>query len=158
MSPVINYHAIAEQWLPRIIAEDPTVTSADKAYTAIRDRGIDIRREPVREVWRETIRAGGYPAIVDMAGDEFNIPRSWYFTTTQQYGDNYAYQVRIQGQWAGTDIIIDQIVNVTSPSSLQAGEIRDTATELAVEYGIDVSLPSYQYNIVGMEHVRGRPW
>jgi uncharacterized protein YbdZ (MbtH family) len=53
------------------------VTSADKAYHWLREQGLDVTRDIVRDVWREVGLREQWETVINTWGNDKPIPKQW---------------------------------------------------------------------------------
>jgi len=149
--PVTPYQqeqrARAETWMAAMLAREPTITSADKAYDWLRQHDYYVPREAVRYAWRETIRGAEHIDLVNRLEEQERVPRSWMEETSFRYGQAYNYIVEIAGRDSATGEVRKEYVTVTSQENLTLGEVFADAAQAAYDYGYMVWAPDYQPSI-----------
>ena len=129
-----EWRARAEAWLPGVIAREPEITSADKAYYYMREHGLYVPRSYVREVWRELVRAETYRPLFDRLPEGEYIPERFYRETSFRTKAKYTHVVKIEGYNRNTGEPITRYAAVISDDRLTVGEILDDAFDYANEY------------------------
>ena len=151
-------YARAEVWVPSILAREPGVTSADKAYAYLRDAGYAVPRSAVREVWREAIRGQDYIAIANRLESEDRVPESWMTPTEWDYSHRYNYVVEISGTNDITGLPETRHVTVTSDTLITIGEAEGDAANAAFNYGLNIVGGDFAMSLSSVRVARGRTW
>jgi len=128
----------AEQWLPAVIAQVPEVTSADKAYTWMRENDLYVPRSYVRTKYAEIIRGAEHIDIINRLPENNLVPRRWMEETSFEYKQKYNYIMKLSGVDAFTTEPREEFTNVASDEELSIGQAKLTALETAFEYGFNV--------------------
>lgn len=154
----MNWTGLAEQWLPRVIEERADVRSADAAYSALREMGMPIPRQYVREAWREQVIAQNYLPLINRMADEEIIPRRWFQSTEQRFTTPFAYKVRIRGTELETGQPLEKTVTIGSDIRYMVGEIREFGDYWAATYDFDMFISPPTVEITGVLHRAGARW
>lgn len=158
MAFVVNYQAIAEQWIGRIWREIPGITSADKAYAWMRDHELYAPRRYVRAAWREMIGMYGNIPYIQSLPSHYKIPRRMYAETAQAYKEKYVYRVQIRGRHIETGEEMTKWVTITDDHALTVGALGESGFGFAWVYDFETELITPEISIVGAMHPIGQEW
>jgi len=136
--------ARAEQWLPAVMARVPEVTSADKAYTWMRENDLYVPRAYVREKWGEIIRGQETISIVNRLSENDRVPRRWMEESAFEFGSQYNYVMKLSGVDIASGALKEDFMTVSSHENLTVEEIQGQAVNAALAYGIATFDPSFE--------------
>lgn len=153
-----TWQRIAEWTVPAFMEEHPEITAADEMYEYLRDEGFYVPRKWVREAWSREKTGEQYRPLLDRLDEEQLIPREWHEESEFQWEHNFAYVVKVEGQSATEDEIIERWVTVESDDPLTSDIIQTEAVSYASRYGFEVIQGIPSTTVERAAHKAGAPW
>ena len=110
------------------------VTSADKAYALLRERGYDVRRADVRDTWRAVGQKEYWSTVIETWGIDRKVPKAWETEHNLLRRAQYEYTFSVTMRDRETGAEREQIVGVLSDERMSFASAWTEAEDIIERY------------------------
>lgn len=147
---------LVEQFGEIIIEAMHHVTSADKAYSYLKEVGYEITRDIVRNVWEDVGAKDHWSTVIETWGTTRPIPTSWVLEGVTDFKEGYIHYTKEQWIDPETREITDREHSWKFDRLMSYDDVEDAIEDDLTMYGIAYGQTLIGITPAGVMHVSPR--